>query len=91
VALWVQRVRVFIASVDWPSIPAGGTTTATVAAEGVRPGDFCIASNDPTHADLVLSAQVTANDTITVRAVNHGAGAVDLAAGTLRVRVEKAR
>lgn len=90
-AAWVQRVRVIAEPVNVPSIAAGGGWWGQVAAPGARLGDFVIASLDPGNRDLAVSAQVTANDTVTVWVRNHGAGAIDLAAGTLRVRIERAR
>jgi hypothetical protein len=52
-------------------------------------GDFATASLDPTHASLSLTAQVVAADTIRVWARNHDGSAVDLAAGTTRILLEK--
>lgn len=88
---WIQRVRVIPADVDLPAIAAGGGWWGQVTVAGAAVGDFAIASLDPADRDLAVSAQVTAADTVTVWVRNHGAGAIDLAAGTLRVRLEKAR
>lgn len=88
---WIQRVKVVVAPVDLPSIPAGGGWWGQVSVLGARRGDFALAAFDPADRDLAVSAQVTADDTVTVWVRNHGAGAVDLGAGTLRVRVEKGR
>lgn len=91
VAMWMQRVRVISVDIDWPSIPAGAYRYAEVTIPGVRIGDFAAASTEPGDRDIGLVATVTADNTVTVWAMNFGPGAVDLAAGTLRVRVEKAR
>ena len=88
---WVQRVRVVSADVDLPSISAGGGWWGQVTVAGASLGDFALASLDPADRDLAVSAQVTAANTVTVWVRNHGASPIDLAAGTLRVRVEKAR
>lgn len=88
---WVQRVRVVSTPVDVPNIAPGGGWWGQVTVGGARPGDFAIAALDPANRDLAVSAQVTANDTVTVWVRNHGAGAIDLAAGTLRIRLERAR
>jgi len=90
-AAWAQRVRVVSVPVDVPSIPAGGGWWGQTTVEGLRVGDFATASIDPANRDLAVSAQVTATDTVTVWIINHGASAVDLAAGTLRLRLERAR
>ena len=88
---WVQRVRVYSATYDWPSIPSGGDAYVQVSASGAEPGDFAVASIDPADRDIAVTAQVTADDTVTVWARNLSGGAIDLASGTVRVRVEKAR
>lgn len=90
-ASWVQRVRVVETAIDWPSIPAGTKAWADVTITGARLGDFAAASLDPTHENLEVTAQVRADDTVRVWVTNNDAGAVDLAAGTTRIRVEKAR
>lgn len=74
---------------DPPSIPAGGSAGVTVTAAGIRPGDFVAASFTALTADVSLTAAVTAADTVVVRFINHSAAPVDLAAGTLRLRVER--
>lgn len=91
-AAWVQRVRVISADVDWPSVAAGASAYAQITVAGARPGDFVTASLDPADRDMaVTSAQVTANDTVTVWVTNRSGGAIDLAAGTTRIRLERAR
>jgi hypothetical protein len=88
---WIQRVKVVAAAVDLPSIPANGGWWGQVSVVGARRGDFALAALDPADRDLAVSAQVTADDTVTVWVRNHGAVGIDLGAGTLRVRVEKGR
>ena len=91
-AKWVQRVRVFAIAVDVPSIPAGGVAFIEFTIPGAAIGDFATASLEPFSEDLtILGADVRAADTVRVRVQNFGAGAVDLAAGTCRIRLEKAR
>ncbi len=90
-ASWMQRVRVISADADWPSLSAGASQDATMVVKGARVGDFAMASLDPSHADLAVTASVSADDEVTVWVTNLGGSPVDLAAGTLRVRVEKAR
>lgn len=90
-AVWVQRVRVHVFTVDVPSVPSSGGWWAQFATPGAVPGDFAIASLDPGDLDLAVSAQVTAANETTVWVRNWGAGAIDLAAGFIRIRIERAR
>ena len=77
------------ASVTWD--PASILDTDEVAVEVTVPGavlgDFAFASFDVDVADLQLSADVTAANTVTCVLSNSTGGAVDLASGTLRVKV----
>jgi hypothetical protein len=91
VSLTFQRVRWISSAVDVPSIAAGGAWLATVTANGVRPGDEARATLDPSDENLVITAQVLAADAVRVRVENRSGAPIDLAAGTLRVRVENAR
>ena len=91
VTRWIQRVRVVSATHDWPSIPANGDAYVQISVPGAAVGDFALASIDPADRDIAVTAQVTAADEVTVWARNLNAGAIDLASGTVRVRVEKAR
>lgn len=91
VASWLQRVRVVSADVDWPNILAGATAYADITVTGAAVGDFATPSLDPTNADLEITAAVTTANTVRVWVTNRGAGAVNLAAGTTRIRLEKAR
>jgi hypothetical protein len=75
---------------DPPSIAAAGTTTTTVTVTGAALGDFADASFSLSLAGLVVTAYVSAANTVTVVFFNPTGGAVDLASGTLRARVRKA-
>jgi hypothetical protein len=75
---------------DPPSIAAGGTTQVNVTVSGARPGDFVQAAYSLSTSGVVFLAQIGAQDTVTVTAWNRSGGAVDLNAGTVRVRVVKA-
>lgn len=91
-ASWNQRTRIVPAAIDLPSIPAGNSAFVQITVAGAEPGDFVTASLDPADRDIsVESAQVTAANTVTVWVTNRSAGAIDLAAGTLRIRLERAR
>lgn len=88
---WLQRRRVIVASVDWPSIAGGASAYVQITVTNAAVGDFVVASLDPANRDIAVTAQVTAADTVTIWATNHSGGAIDLAAGTTRVLLEKAR
>lgn len=59
----------------------------TVTVTGAALGDLVLASFSLDVTDLVLTADVTAADTVTVVLSNPTASAVDLASGTLTVLV----
>lgn len=79
---------------DPGSINAAATESTTVTVTGAAAGDFAIASFSDvatTNADKVtLDAKVTAANTVTVTFRNNHGSAINLAAGTLRVRVLQA-
>lgn len=72
---------------DPPSIAAGGQTSTTVPVTGAIVGRFAVASFSLDTLLVELAAAVTAADTVTVLFKNGTAGAIDLASGTLAVRV----
>ena len=55
---------------------------------GAALGDFARASVSGDLQGVTLTAWVSAADTVSVRFQNGAAGAIDLASGTLRVRLE---
>lgn len=72
---------------DPASVADGAQTSTTVTVTGAALGDtVTCAFSQAVPAGCILSAQVTATDTVTVTLVNHSGGAVDLASGTLRVQ-----
>jgi hypothetical protein len=84
--------REMIAEQAWdpPSIAAGGSAQTNIAVSGARPGDFVQASYSLSTSGIVFLAQIGAQDMVTVTAWNRSGAAVDLNAGTVRVRVLKA-
>ena len=90
--LWliVQRDSIF-ASATWDagSIADGDEEAKEVTVTGAALGDHAIASLSVDVADLVLDAQVTAAGTVTCILANNTGGAIDLASGTVYVRVFK--
>lgn len=79
------------APVDPPNLPVGATATVAVTVTGAALGDFATASFSAPAAGVALLAQVTAKNQVSVTFWNTTAGAIDLAAGTLYVRVEANR
>lgn len=79
------------ATYDPPSLvdAAGATTTVTVT--GAALGDFVTAiSFDKDLQGISVTGYVSAANTVSVRFQNESGGTVDLASGTLRVRVSPA-
>lgn len=76
-------------SATWdPGSIADGEMEATdITVTGAVLGDFVLASFSADIEDLVISAAVTAADTVTAVLANTTGGAVDLASGTVAVRV----
>jgi parallel beta-helix repeat protein len=82
------------ATYDPPSLANGIAATTTVTVTGARVSDPAFATHTSLSAPTTTShwqmiAQVTANDTATVKMVNNTGGTVDLASGTLSVVVIK--
>jgi len=84
-----EKSRWLEGSATWDpgSIADGDEEAQEVTVTGAALGDFALASFSLDVADLVLDAQVTAADTVTCVLANNTGGAVDLAEGTVRVRV----
>ncbi|MFC3001105.1 phage tail fiber domain-containing protein [Falsiroseomonas tokyonensis] len=85
-------VRDLVAEQAWdpPSIAAGASAQTNVPVPGARPGDFVQAAYSLSTSGVVFLAQIGAQDVVTVTAWNRSGAAVDLNAGTVRVRVVKA-
>jgi hypothetical protein len=94
-ARYVQLSNVLAGSAtyDPPDLATGAVATTTVTVTGAAAGDFALASHADvatTDADKVeINAKVTATNTVTVYFRNNHSGNVNLASGTLRVRVWK--
>lgn len=65
----------------------GNEEVTTVTVPGAALGDFAFVSFSVDVADLELSAQVTAANTVTVSLSNNTGGTLDIGSGTLRVKV----
>lgn len=83
-----KRVGSYTASLDFPSIAAGGYADLTIAATGVAFGDHImysrVGATEPAQG-IVIQAFASAVDTITVRCFNITASAIDKSAFTARV------
>lgn len=75
------------ATYDASSLADGAGETTTVTVPGASVGDFAVASHGVDAADLVVTAAVTADNTVSVRVQNESAGTVNLASATLRAAV----
>lgn len=71
------------------SIANGAEEAKEVTVTGAALGDFAVASFSLDVTDLVLNAQVTLADKVTVVLSNNTGGAIDLASGTVYVKVTK--
>jgi hypothetical protein len=70
---------------DPPSIASGSSNTTTVTWNGAAVGDQFVAAFSNSLSGLVLTAYVSAANTVTAVFSNPTGGAVDLASGTLTV------
>ena len=85
-----KRVLPGSATWDASSIADGDEEAKEVTVAGAAIGDHVEAELGVDIADLQLTADVTAEDTVTVTLSNSTGGAIDLASTTLSVRVFKA-
>lgn len=72
---------------DPASVANGGEVNTTVAVTGAVVGNYVQASFSNDLQALTLTGYVSAADTVTVVLANNTGGAIDLASGTLKVRV----
>ncbi|MDW8445358.1 MAG: phage tail fiber protein [Acetobacteraceae bacterium] len=84
--------REIVAETTWdpPSLAPGATAQLNIPVPGAFPGDFVQASFSVSTTGVVFLATVGAGGVVTVIAWNRSTIAIDLAGGTLRVRVVKA-
>lgn len=74
---------------DPSSLADGAGETTTVLVSGAVPGDFAVASFSQPLQGVMITAWVSDFGVVSVRFQNETGAAVDLASGTLRVRVLK--
>ena len=70
---------------DFGSIAAQSQATQTVTVTGVRSGDAVIVRPTTAINGIIVDGTVTADNTVTVRAVNYSSGAVDPASQVYRI------
>lgn len=74
---------------DFPSLAGHGTLSTTITVTGARANDICVVDLSSLLATqpLILRAQVTSNDTVTIILLNASTGSVNVDSGTLSVGV----
>lgn len=75
---------------DPPSLASGAGSETTLTVFGAALGDFVLASFSQPLSGVTISAWVSAVDTVSVRFQNNTGATVDLASGTLAIRLIKA-
>lgn len=75
------------AAINFPSIAAQARASSTLAVKGARAGDVVALSPSSSAAGIVYSADVTADDTVTIYAHNYSAAGIDPAPTNFRVIV----
>ena len=73
------------AAYDPASVGSNATVTDDVAVQGVHLGDMVLLSIDIDIQDLVLTANVTATDVVTIVLANTTAGAVNLGPSNVHI------
>lgn len=77
------------ATYDPASLADGAGATTTVTVTGAALGDIAHASFSLNLQGILLTAWVSATDTVSVRFQNETGGTIDLGSGTLKVQVCK--
>lgn len=86
----VARTLAAVATLDFPSISAVSTQALTITVPGASVNDVVLLGLPATvNAGVVFDARVSAADTVTVRALNITAGAIDPASAQYEVIVLK--
>lgn len=91
--VWIETGRSFSlaltgqATYDPPSLVDGAGVTTTVTVTGAALGDIATASFSNDLQGILMTAYVSATNTVSVRLQNETTGTIDLASGTLRARV----
>lgn len=86
----IRYIDISVANYDPISLVDGAGATTTHTASGAALGDYVRASFSVDTVGLTLTSWVITANTVGVRFQNETGATVDLASGTLRIRVEKA-
>lgn len=88
-AIRAALAGIITGSATWDAgeIADGDMESKDITVTGAAIGDFVLISMGVDVADLVVSGQVTAADTVTATLANNTGGAVDLASTTVRAIV----
>lgn len=70
-----------------PNLAAGESITTTVSVQGVNIGDSVNAIFTQFHSDIAIDAVVSGENTVSIRFRNIGTTSVDLASGTIAVKI----
>lgn len=87
--LFTNRTNNGSSTCDPGSLPDGSGETVTVSVPGAVTGDFAVASFSQPLQGVMITAWVSNAGVVSVRFQNETGATVDLASGTLRVRVLK--
>ena len=92
VQTWGNSFQTFTGSAtyDPPSLADGSGVTTTVTCTGASLGGYAAATFSLDLQGVTVTAWVSSSNTVSVRFQNESGGVVDLASGTLRVRVSNA-
>ena len=86
-----RHKRTATATLDFPSVAAGGVQTLPVSVPGAKAGEpVAVRPPNGLDANLVVGAKVTAANTVTVSVANPTGGAIDPASGSWTVHVVNA-
>lgn len=84
------KILTVSATIDIPSITAGGTTTVNVTVTGASPGDVCVFGTDAyMPVQLTYQCRVTSSNTVSILVYNSGTGAIDPDSTVFKVKVFK--
>lgn len=88
-AAWAAQWLDGSSTVDPGSLLTLTTETHSITVTGAAMGDFAVPSFSLSITGLVMTAYVSAADTVTVVLFNPTAGTINIASGTMRARVYK--
>jgi hypothetical protein len=74
---------------DPPSLGDGVGATTTVTVAGAALGDTAVASFSLATSGIIITAWVSAANTVSVRFQNESGGTLDIGSGTLKASVQK--